>query len=147
MQTMKPLNLALVEGGQLLIDMDEALADVQAALFENVQTHGARATGHKAAITVTITLESQATDDDLTPFKIETDLKKKVPGRPRGVTRGVGDKRPESESVGCIWVPTSGSRKGDTMQMVLCTEKGEAVDLDTGEVLGKEEESAGANSS
>lgn len=133
MQKFKVLNdWDLVEQGRFKEAMNEALDDIQQAIIKHVMTYGKDgAKGAKAQVRATITVQFEG--PDITDFVIKGNLERKVPARPIIETYATSDRQDDGRPA--LFVKASGSSYDDPHQQVICTDTGDAIDVDTGEVL------------
>lgn len=124
-----PLSFALIDEGELAGDVDEALAETARSLFEHRRRYGVEATTKaKATVTVTITIEAGREDGD---YSLKGAIQKKVPGRPARTSIAIQDRDEGKET---LFVRASGSDESSPHQAKLATDRGEAIDQETGEV-------------
>jgi hypothetical protein len=116
MSQFKPLTLDLIEEGDFLKAVNEALLDVQRQLLEVVGRYGAQAcSGMKAGLTVSIGFKMEDMGDRT--FSIAGDIRKTVPTRPKVHTVGLSDQLDDGRPA--LFVRATGSSIDDPRQGLL----------------------------
>lgn len=132
MPTYKPLTLELIDEGRFLEAAGEAMAELQHELLTHVRKHGTDASaGSKAVLTLQIgmTFGGRADND----YTVTAALKKTLPAPPVSATMAMPGEKEDSSDL-ALFVRATGSTAQAPEQQVLCTQDGETVDADTGEV-------------
>lgn len=129
MQSFEAVQVALIDEGRFLIDMDADLKGAILALMKHVKAHGIEATkGAKAEVTAKIAIRFDGLDES--DFSIRTALKVAVPGRPPHATKAVAEYQKGEEG---LFVRASGSTDDmDPRQMRLATKDGRVIDPESG---------------
>lgn len=112
-----PLRLSLIEEGELLEAVDEALADMQHRLTEYTQQWGEQAKGAKASLKLEVTLK--VTNPTEAHVEVAGRLATSLPKRPVRVTSAFANRT--DEGAYALFVRDSGSTAGDPTQMHLPT--------------------------
>jgi hypothetical protein len=131
------LNMDLIQEGQFKADADEELAEIQKLLLGHIKKYGNEATEKaKAELTIKIVLQRSSTDEQA--FSVKTSFTKKTPGRPSHVTLAIQDEDDDGQPR--LFVRRSGSDEATPRQGKLTTDRGEAINPDTGEVIPAKKE-------
>jgi len=125
------LELGLIEEGELLKAVNDDLKAAHQAIAAYMEEHGDRAEGAKAEMNLKITFKVENVDTGMVSIKGTT--KVVSPTRPASVSMAMSEE--DDEGFMGLFVKKSGSEAASPRQGSLCTQAGEAVDSETGEVL------------
>ncbi len=126
-----PLSIDGINEGEFVDDMNAALLEIQTSLINHVNRYEHKANKAKAQLTVTISLVCLDSNND--SYACAAQIKKVVPAAPPSgslVMSGVD----EATGKPCLICKSSGSNRTNPRQLQLCTEAGEEIDVETGEV-------------
>ena len=115
-------------------EINDALETLQESVITFSDKHGVKAKGVKAKLVVEVIIGCIAPEDGA--FAFSTQIKPSLPVTPAKVTlamAGVTDKQKPR-----LFARATGTGKDVPFQRVLCTEDGQTVDSETGEVLAQE---------
>lgn len=129
--TFKPLAINLLNEGELVKRIDAELSKLQGYLMDYALTHKDAAVGTKAKLAVEIVVS--VGDKEAKSFACKANCKLVLPSAPAMVSLAVGAENDKGEKL--IFVRASGSDESPPQQRKLCTQSGERIDLDTGEVV------------
>ena len=141
MKSYQPLALGLVDEGRLIVRANADLLDVQHRLMKYVAKHGKLAAKAVAKLQIEVSLRVENPNEAVISVKAGT--KVTLPNRPASVTLAIGDE--DDAGNGRLFVRKSGSDATTPRQGKFCTDDGERIDPDTGEVLSEAEGAAGAS--
>ena len=127
-----PLDIGLIDEGQLVADAADEFAALQSDLIAYKEKHGEKAEGAKAkfSLEITLSLDPPIGDDQV---GIVSQIKRVMPARPSTSSRAYVDQTDNGQ--GALFVRASGSSAAAAKQAALCTQAGETIDLESGEVL------------
>jgi len=125
------LSLESIEEGRFMAQANEDLLAVQQHLAKFAEQYGVRAKGAKTKLTLEITLDVM--DPESGVYGVKATAKTSQPSRPACLTTAVGGENNDGDP--CMYVRPSGSSVGNPRQQKLCTEAGEELDPDTGEII------------
>lgn len=128
------LTFEKIEEGRLMKDLQDELELVQRALCRYRERYKGDAQGAKAELHLKVTLKIEDPKDEF--YSVVSAISSKQPGRPQRATlaiEGVDDKGRR-----VLFTRKSGSSKDHPNQTLLCTEDGQAIDQETGEILEPE---------
>jgi len=131
MEQFKDLTLGLIEQGDLLVDADEKLSDLQQRLICHVERYGDKADGAAVELGIKIKIKYKAQHD---AYVVVSSVSGKTPSRPDRSTVAMPGETDEGRPT--LMVSPSGSRRDHPRQGIIVTDTGEAVDPTTGEVVG-----------
>lgn len=125
-----PLNLALVDEGQFLIDAEVNFRQAQSTMIEYAKKHGGLATGSVSVLTLKIKIKCE--DGDKTEFSVKASSSMSVPTQPESVGLALADE--EQDGTPALFVRNSGASKTPPAQGIITTRDGRVVNQETGEV-------------
>ena len=114
------VRLATIEQGQFLEAAEAAFQDVAKQLIEHIETHTHGSDELKAKFTAAVELAAKVSVEfSKGVFHIKTDIAKKLPKRPSGLTTALCSEDPEDADALCLFSQVGGTREGDPRQMPL----------------------------
>jgi len=127
----RPLAINLVNEGELVKRIDSELLKIQEYLTDYAQQHKDAAVGAKAKLTVELVVAIG--DKEGKSVHAKANCKLTLPSAPALVSLAMGIRNRKGQ--GRFFVRTSGSDESTPRQRKLCTQSGERIDLETGEVI------------
>lgn len=110
-----PLELELIEEGQLLPTINDCLKQIQTQLVRHARQYREKAKGDKAKVSVEICLSVD--DPETEVYGIVCRIKKTVPSPPARGTLAIGGRTQDERD--CLFVRDSGSSYDDPRQGIL----------------------------
>ncbi|GAA5510022.1 hypothetical protein [Novipirellula caenicola] len=124
-----PLSTKLIDEGEFVDELDEAITETMKGLVAFRRRHGDRS--HKAKATITAKIEMVVTDVENGAYQINWKLDQSLPKRPAQSSFAVeGGTEDNSDA---LFVRTSGSDNSHPDQMKFATRDGRTIDPETGE--------------
>lgn len=124
-----PLELDLIDEGRFVGRINEALRACQTELVEHIKEHEGKAKGATATVKMAVRLKCE--DPESITVSVQAKLERALPAPPPNVTMAMAG---EDDQGPCLFVRRTGSKKDHPAQATLCTEDGQTVDLETGEI-------------
>ncbi len=125
------LTFDLIEEVRLKGELEEELKIVMRALCRYRKKYGDEAQGAKAQVTLKVTLKIEDPKDEF--YSVVSTLESKMPGRPQRATLAIEGTDDKGRPI--LFSRKSGSSKDHPDQQKLCTDAGEAIDPETGEII------------
>lgn len=125
--TWDSVDLGMIEEGKFLTDVEKEFANIQDALIRHVRKYGASESTTKAVLTVKVELFEKNGQ-----YGIITEVSKKIPGRPKGITAAVPEELQTGGMFG-LFAQSTGTNKGDPNQRVMDVFSNEDDDEDDDE--------------
>lgn len=130
--TWKPLDLQSIEEGRFMRLANDDLHTLQDKLVNFIEQYKERA--EKATATMTITVALKCVDVESFSFGVKASTKLSLPQRPSSITMATAVADDETGQP-TLYIRKSGSSSSDPRQGKLCTDDGERIDPDTGEII------------
>ncbi len=128
--TIVPFEIGLIDEGQFLKNLNAALLNAQQQLIAHVKRYGPAAIKAKAGVKAEIVLICSDPKDDA--YACLSQIKTSMPVAPPTGNFLVGGTTQTGEP--CLLCRKTGAGEDNPNQRILCTEAGQDVDLDTGEI-------------
>lgn len=128
------LTFDLIEEGRLKGELEDELAKVMTALCRYRKKYGDEARGAKAQVVLKVTLKIEDPKDEF--YSVVSTLESKMPGRPQRATLAIEGTDEKGRPI--LFSRKSGSSGDHPDQQRLCTDAGETIDQDTGEIIPNE---------
>ena len=126
-----PLTLELVNEGNFVDEINEALQEAQGELIKHVEKHELKAKGAKVVLNVKIVMACM--DPEARSYGCAASIKKVSPDRPAIVSMLIASNTQDDKKR--LLCRRSGSSRDVPHQQKICTEDGRPIDVDTGVVL------------
>ena len=126
-----PLTLEGIDEGELLGDLDQEFAQLQARFIAFCRQYRDRADKATAELGIKITLKLEDFESNICSVKAAVTVK--PPCRPASVSSAIMDSDEEGDDV--LFVQRSGSSTGNPRQQKLATRDGRRVAQETGEAV------------
>lgn len=120
-----PVELGTIKQGEFTDEFEQAFRRIQTGLIAHTTEYKRTAT---AVLSAKITIKY---DGEKEAFAIVTDIDEKLPKKPSKVTTAFVSEDPVNGEL-CLFSQATGSNAGNPRQALLCDEKGQALDQETG---------------